>query len=69
MQKKPKGPKVDEPTLGYLGVKEVAAIADCSVRHIMDEIKKKKLRAFKPGRSLRFRENDVQDWISRKAVS
>lgn len=55
--------------MDYIGVEEVAAIAGCSVRHIMDEVKKKKLRAFKPGRALRFRADDVQDWISRKAVS
>ena len=53
----------------YLLIAEVAEQTHCSVRHIHDEVKKKKLRAFKPGKCLLFDPEDVDKWIKKKAVS
>lgn len=55
--------------LKYLKIDEVVGISSCSKRHVMEEIKRKKLKAFKPGKELLFDPHDVEVWIKRKVVS
>ncbi|MBA3755920.1 MAG: helix-turn-helix domain-containing protein [Nitrosomonas sp.] len=55
--------------LKYMTIKEVALTAQTSVRHVAEEIKRKNLRAFKPGKRLLFDPEDVQKWIKKKAVA
>lgn len=52
----------------YLKLEEVVEIAGCSPRHIHEEIKRGNLKAYKPGKCLVFKEDDVESWIKRKAV-
>lgn len=54
--------------LKFLNVDEVVEIAGCSKRHVMEEIRRKNLRAFKPGKELRFAPDDVEKWITKKVV-
>ena len=54
--------------LKYLGIDEVTEVAACSKRHVMEEIRRKNLRAFKPGKELRFDPADVEKWITKKVV-
>jgi excisionase family DNA binding protein len=53
----------------YIKISEVVEISSCSKRHVMEEIKRKNLRAYKPGKELIFDPADVEKWIKRKAVS
>lgn len=52
----------------YLTIEQVAEKIGCSVRYLHEEIKKKNLRAYKPGKRLVFDPEDVQKWIKKKAV-
>lgn len=50
----------------YMTLEELCIYADCSERHIHDEIKRGKLRSYKPVRGLLFDPKDVEAWIKRK---
>lgn len=51
----------------FMKMEELTAFAECSERHIMEEIKRKNLRAYKPVRELLFDPKDVQTWLRRKS--
>lgn len=55
--------------LSYLKINDVIEISSCSKRHIMEEIRRKNLRAFKPGKELLFKLEDVEKWINKKVAS
>lgn len=55
--------------IDYMKLSEVMAYASCSERFIMDEIKRKNLRAYKPVRELLFDPKDVHAWFRKKIKS
>lgn len=52
----------------FIMIEAVMEFASVSKRFVMEEIKLKKLRAYKPGKRLLFKPADVREWISRKVV-
>lgn len=52
----------------FLIIEDVAKIANVSLRHIKDEIKRGNLRAYKPGKRLIFDPIEVTKWIRKTAV-
>lgn len=54
--------------LNYLKIKDVIDISGCSERHIREEIARGNLKAFKPGKELLFRPEDIEKWILKKAI-
>ena len=53
----------------YMTLDELCIYANCSERHIHDEIKKRNLKSYKPVRCLEFDPGDVQVWIKRRVVN
>jgi len=56
-------------SLKLLTIEQVAELADCSIRHLHDEKNRGLLRCLKIGRRLRFRPDDVSDWMKRKTIA
>nr|BFD63141.1 hypothetical protein BdHM001_18220 [Bdellovibrio sp. HM001] len=54
--------------LSYIKLTEVIEITGCSERHIREEIKRGNLRAYKPGKELLFKREDVEKWITKKVA-
>jgi len=53
----------------FIKIEGVIEMSGCSKRHIMEEIKRKTLRAYKPGKALLFDPAEVEKWIKRKVAS
>lgn len=58
----------DQIKSDFIKIADVESISSCSKRHIMEEIKRGNLKAFKPGKELLFRKEDIEKWILKKAV-
>lgn len=52
----------------FLLISDLTRIAFCSRRYILEEIKRKNLRAYKMGRYLQFDPIDVEKWMKKRAV-
>lgn len=52
----------------YLTLKEAADYAHVSPRHIQEEVTRKNLRAYKPGKLLLFDIEDLNKWIKKKVL-
>lgn len=52
----------------YIKLPDVVAYSSCSVRHIKEEISRGNLRAYKPGKELLFKIEDVDKWITKKVA-
>ncbi len=58
-----------EKKLNYMTLKEAAEYAHVSIRHLQEEISRKNLRAYKPGKLVLFDIEDLNKWIKKKALS
>ena len=54
--------------INYINLQEVVKITGCSERHVREEIKRGNLRAYKPGKELLFKPEDVEKWITKKVA-
>lgn len=55
--------EVEKIEPGYLTIKQVSEYTQMPVSTIRKNIYSGKLKAYRPGRSLRFRKDDVEKWI------
>ena len=53
----------------YVTIEEACEYTQVSLRHLKEEIKRKNLRCYKPGKRLLFSIDDLNKWIKQKAVS
>jgi len=51
-----------------LGIEDAMAQGNCSERHVREEIKRKNLRASKPGKRIVLNQEDIDKWIKRKTI-
>jgi len=58
-----------EKKIAYMNLKEASEYCHVSERHMKEEISRKNLRAYKPGKLLLFDIEDLNKWIKKKAVS
>lgn len=59
----------EKPQKFGMTFKEAVDYANCSLRHLQEEIKKKNLRAYKPGKEVMIPKEELDKWIKKKAVS
>lgn len=52
----------------YFKLPQVIEYSGCSERHIKEEIKRGNLRAYKPGKELLFKPDEVDKWITKKVA-
>ena len=58
-----------EKRIQYLTLKEAAEYCHVSTRHLQEEITRKNLRAYKPGKYVLFEIDELNKWIKKKAIS
>lgn len=52
-----------------LSLEEAASYCHCSIRHLQEEVNRKNLRAYKPGKFVLFEIDELNKWIKKKALS
>lgn len=53
----------------YVTLKEAAEYCHVSIRHLQEEISRKNLRAYKPGKFVLFELEELNKWIKKKAIA
>lgn len=58
-----------EKKLSYMTLKEAAEYCHASIRHLQEEVRRQRLRAYKPGKCVLFEVDELNKWIKKKAIS
>lgn len=53
----------------YLTCDQVAELVHCSIFHVREEVKRERLKAYKPGKSYLFTREDVDAWVKATATA
>lgn len=57
-----------EKKINYMTLKEAAEYCHVSIRHLQEEVTRKNLRAYKPGKFVLFEVEELNKWIKKKVL-